>query len=407
MQIKVKKKSFSSFSFENIIIVLGILVSKSLYYETFGQNILLVLILGLVFLNVFYKTLKKEFYISKKSILLYLLIVLIVFINPNKAMSTSLVFTTALTIALFFTNSIPLSHFTRVFYKFTKFIMIASLFRYFFIFTNIPSFLPDFVSIIGDSYENFIFFGIPKAVGTYFGLLRNNGLWWEPGAFQVIINLAFLLGLLFKNVTKKDYFLFLFVILTTLSTAGILIFSILSFIYFSSNLNYKLIVFFLLLIAPIISLSSYYQDYYQNVIVNKLDLENPSANSRFNDATLALRLFSAYPVIGTGMGNVEIFEEYKEKYKYGTRSNGVLNLLAYLGILSIVIFIPVFYPGYLKKLDRKEKSLASISLVLIFFTQNFTAILIFPLLIFYGASKYKLSDFQSNLKAKDDLHGNN
>jgi hypothetical protein len=389
MQITIRKISFKSFNFETIITILAILVSKSLYYETFGQNKLLILILGLTLLYVLYKSLKNEFLISKKSILFYLLIVFIIFINPNKAMSTSLVFTLGLTISLFFTSIVPLSHFTTIFYKSVKFIMIASLFRYLIIFTNAPSILPDFISITGEHFSNYIFFGIQNYRGTMLDLIRNNGLWWEPGAFQVIINLAFILGLVFNKVSKKDYFLFLFVLLTTFSTAGIAIFSILSFIYFRKNMNYKLILLFLILVVPVFALSTFYE----TVIESKMSLDHGSSISRFNDATLALRMFSAHPFIGTGMGNLEILNSFTSKYDYGTGSNGILTLLANLGLLSFVIFIQVFYPGYLKKLNKKyEKILVSLSLFLLFFSQNFTIILIFPILIFYGAKKYKHSN---------------
>ena len=386
--MKIKINNFiKAFNFENILIVFGILVSKSLYYETFGQNVLLIFMLGLVCLLGLYRALNNRLSISRKKILLYLLILLVIFIHPDKALSTTLVFTTLLTISLLFTSVIPLSRFTAIFYKFTKFLMIASLFRYLIIYAGIPSFLPDFVSIINNPYTNFVFFGILESQGTFYGILRNNGLWWEPGAFQVIINLAFLLGLVFNKVSKRDYFIFLIVILSTFSTAGIAIFSILSLVYFQNSVNYKVALLFISLMGPVFAFSSYYQ----NVIDSKLSLDNASTNSRYKDLTLELRMFSEYPIIGSGLGNTEIVEEYKARYGYGTGSNGILLLLRNLGLFSILIFIPVFYPGYIKKFDKKGKFLVSTALILIFFTQNFTAILIFPLLTFYGATNYRSS----------------
>tara|TARA_B100000787_G_C16141427_1_gene272179 strand:+ start:125 stop:955 length:831 start_codon:yes stop_codon:yes gene_type:complete len=268
--------------------------------------------------------------------------------------------------------------------------MIASLFRYFFIFANISSFLPDFYSIIGDPYKNFLFFGIHNSQKVFLDILRNNGLWWEPGAFQVIINLAFILGLVFKKISRKDFFLFLIVILTTLSTAGIVVFSLLSFIYLRRNLNFKLIALCCFLIIPILFLSSFYE----TVIESKLSLEHGSSNSRFNDAALALRMFSAHPYIGTGMGNLQILEVFKSKYAYGTGSNGILSLLANLGMLSFIIFIPLFCPGYLINLEKKtDKIIVSLSLFLLFSVQNFTIIPIFATMIFYGIKKYRLINF--------------
>lgn len=390
MQFKIRKINFTNFNFETFIIIFAILVSKSLYYETFGENKLIILILGLTILNVLYKLYRKQFFLLKKSVLLYLLIILVIFINPNAKMSTSLVFTALLTTSLCFTSIIPLSRFTKVFYNLVKFLMIASLFRYLFILINVTSIFPDFISIEGDHYTNFVFFGILEGEHTFFGLLRNNGLWWEPGAFQVIINLAFLLGLAFKRVSKKDYFLFLIVIITTGSTAGILIFLMLSFIYFRKNMNYKLISISLLLIVPFLFLTSFYEI----VVESKLNLDNSSANSRFNDAVVAFKMFLDYPFIGTGMGDIEILKEYTSKHSYGTGSNGILLLLANLGILSFTILIPLIFPGYLIGFNKKiDKIIVSLSLFLIFFTQNCTIMLIFSVVLFYGAKKYKLINF--------------
>tara|TARA_B110000211_G_scaffold231975_1_gene294673 strand:- start:1127 stop:1927 length:801 start_codon:yes stop_codon:yes gene_type:complete len=255
---------------------------------------------------------------------------------------------------------------------------------------NVTSIFPDFISIEGDHYTNFVFFGILEGEHTFLGLLRNNGLWWEPGAFQVIINLAFLLGLAFKRVSINDYFLFLIVIISTASTAGVFIFSLLSFIYFRDNINYKLISIFVLLIVPVLFATSFYEI----VIESKLNLENGSASSRFNDAVVAIKMFLDYPFIGTGMGDIEILEKYTSKFSYGTGSNGLLLLLANLGISSFIIFTPLIFPGYLKGFNKKiDKIIVSLSLFLIFFTQNFTIMLIFSIMIFYGVKKYKLINF--------------
>ena len=383
-------------NFKNSIIVLSIILSKSLYYETFGDNKLIILLLSLAVLSILYKTYKRQFFLPIKSILLYLFIILIVFINPNAKMSTSLVFLGLLTISLWFTTIINLSHFTRVFYNLTKFLMIASLFRYLVILIGLSSFLQDFISIEGNHYSNFLLFGIQNEERTFISLIRNNGLWWEPGAFQVIINLAFLLGLVFKRVTTRDFFLFLIVIFSTASSAGILVFSLLSFIYFRQNINFKLITISLIILVPFLLFTSFYEI----VIESKFSTENASFTSRFNDASVALKMFSDNPIIGTGFGDIEILSKYVSKYSYGTGSNGILLLLANLGIMSLIIIAPLIFPGYLNGFNNKiDKIVISLSILLIFFSQNFTIMLIFSLMIFYGAKKYKLTDF---INSKDE-----
>lgn len=124
-----------------------------------------------------------------------------------------------------------------------------------------------------------------------------------------------------------------------------------------------------------------------NLIRKGFDVRNLS---HVWNATFALKIFSDNPIIGIGLGNTEILEEYKSRYDYRTGSNGILNLLTYFGIMSFIIFVPTFF----KCFYRKERILGTVSIFLIFFTQNFTTILIFPILLFYGASKYRLSDYQ-------------
>ena len=155
-------------------------------------------------------------------------------------------------------------------------------------------------------------------------------------------------------------------------------------------MNYKLIFLLLLLILPVLTLSTFFE----TVIESKISLDHGSTNSRFNDATLALRMFSAHPFIGTGMGNLEILSDFTSKYASGTGSNGILSLLANLGLLSFAIFIPLFAPGYLVYIDGTiDKIMFCASLLLLFLTQNFTIILIFSIMIFYGAKKYKRFNF--------------
>ena len=207
------KNIYNKFTFENFVILLSILVSKSLYYETYGENSLLIILLILVLYKFFTKS--KKYYLNKNSLVFYLFAVFAIFINTNAKLSTSLVFFTCITISLFFTNTISLSKFSNVLYEIMKFIMIFSLLRYIVIFLNIPSIIPDFKNIIGETYNNYIFFGVRnfnETIITRFNLIRNNGLWWEPGAYQVFINLAFALGFINNKVSKKDYIIFLLVL---------------------------------------------------------------------------------------------------------------------------------------------------------------------------------------------------
>lgn len=383
--MRLNAKALSS-SFQTLIAVTAILVSKSLYYETFGQNILVLIVLFLVLAYVIREAILDSFKISLSSLIFYICLVLVILINPNKALSTSILLITSITTSLLFVNVIPLSKFTDVLYGIMKLLMISSLFRYFIIVLDVPSLLPVFTSIMGVNYKNYILFGVLENPGTYFNLIRNNGLWWEPGAFQVMINLSFLLGLAFKKISNKDYLLYLIVIISTFSSAGLVIFCILSFIYFRNRLNKKFLILLMIVCIPILISTAFVE----NVIINKFTLENASAKSRFNDLTLALQIFKDYPVLGIGAGNTEIVEDYKLVYDYGTGSNGIFYLITNFGLFSVLFLFPTLYPNYKILFQKRDRLLIYLSLVLIFFTQNFSIILIYSIMHQYGLKNNEL-----------------
>jgi hypothetical protein len=57
-----------------------------------------------------------------------------------------------------------------------------------------------------------------------------NGLWWEPGAFALFINLAVIFTIINDELTLKRYILFAIIILFISSTTGSIVFLLLSLI---------------------------------------------------------------------------------------------------------------------------------------------------------------------------------
>ena len=232
------------------IVLISLLVSKSLYYETFGQNILL-LFLFLSLIILLYTRAKKK--ISTKKILFLILVFFWIFLNPGTKFTTASVFLLSLINATLITELIDFKYFSLTFFRIIKFLILFSFLRYLILFFSIESPFLDFVSILGDKYSNFLVFGIPETSAsislTFFQTLRNNGLWYEPGAFQIFINLGFLFGIINNKITFKVYIVFLIGILSTVSTAGIIIFIILTYYYIDFSLMKIVFSFIFLLLV--------------------------------------------------------------------------------------------------------------------------------------------------------------
>jgi hypothetical protein len=84
-----------------------------------------------------------------------------------------------------------------------------------------------------------------------YGIPRNCGFAWEPGPFSILLNLAIYFNLAYKKESYKSYstLLFIFALITTFSTTGLLIFlfSIIYRLLLKSNKPQYLFLLFLLL----------------------------------------------------------------------------------------------------------------------------------------------------------------
>lgn len=375
-----------------VIVLLSILLSKSLYYESYGNNILLVFLSIIMIVYFLFIQSKSKVLFPKTYIFIVLVLFCMILINPNTSLKTMGVFFAMSFIALLISSTIQFENYAILFFRIMMFLMAVSFLRYFFIFLDIPPFLPPFHSIINDKYQNFIFFGTLSG-GVFFNTLRNNGLWWEPGALQTFINIAFIFGLILKKINFKNYLFFAISIITTFSTTGVIVFVLLSIIYFR-NFQFKkktifIIAFFLVAITTIISANVF------EVILSKFNPTSAnyaSLSSRVSDLLIDFNIYKDYPIIGSGLGNLKLRNKYTEEFARhamgatGTDSNGLSTLIEMLGIFSFLIIIPFLFPKYTKNYRKVDRFLISSTLLIMFSAENFSFTLIFMILFAYSFS---------------------
>ncbi len=388
MLTKLETKGYSSRDF--FIVLVTILLSKSLYYETYGANFLLIpfffLLAFIIIPNI------KNFKVDK-TILLYSFSLLgLTLMNLDQSFTQWLVLLIRMLITVMIIHLISFERFSNAFIRIMLILSVISWFGLIIIHYNIQSPLPAFTSVHyiedvqGRILRNFIFFGVDESFPKY-GIHKTSGLWWEPGAFQVFVNLALAFSLINNTITGKRYIIFLITILASLSTTGIVAFSLLSIIYFKKYFKIKSsILYSIPLLALIYGVIFVTPEIYAK-------LTSFSFMSRYYDVLISIHLFSENIFLGYGYGSqvenarpyaMEIIDPELYPFIVPAGTDGITMFIAQVGILGFIFMIPLLYPKYFQHLDLYIRILISLSLFLIFNTQHFTHMLIFIVLIFYG-----------------------
>lgn len=379
-------------AFDVALVFLAVLLSKSLYFESFSNNIILLpfFICSLAMIITSNK-------INVRLLLFFLIFIFVILINGEVRIYSFVSLMMRLWIAIFLVSYLSFETFTKIFTDLVLVVGVVSLLTFPIIFFDIDSPLPDFIAIDGRYLRNFLFFGVSENFIEY-KIYRNSGLWWEPGAFQIFVMLGFFFSIINKEVSKSKYFLFLVVIFSTHSTAGIFLFFFLSiYLIFqkASLLQINILLLFFVFAVVFILVPEIYDKFNGDGF--------HSASSRISDVLISFELLINNLWFGYGYGNqIEVAIPFGEKLLgYGnyhslskpTGSDGLTMFISQVGIFGVLLLLPFLFPSYIKKYHFLTRVYFSVFLFLLFNTQNFVFFLIFEILFFYGAK-----DFLSNGK---------
>lgn len=380
------------YSYKEFFIVLScILLSKSLYYESYGNNLLL----GVFLVFLFFSYKPTSIKINKWVILYCLFFIILVSLNSESNPRSLLVLLLRLSIAVYVVHILDFKQFSLIFNKIILFLILVSLFSVLVIYFNIPSPLPDFVAIDGRPLRNFIFFGVWEST-IFHSVYRNSGIFWEPGAFQIFINLAFIFSIVNNTMSIKRYFVFLFGIVSTVSTTGVIAFILLSPVFWFSIINksrFKALYIGAASLFIVISFSFILPFILTKFSGGESGEASVSFLSRYYDFVISLNIFYDNFSLGYGFGS-----QVKNAITYGREFFGVLEyervrpsgadgltmFLAQCGVFSVILLFPFLFPKYYRGHGILTRLIITASLIIIFNTENFTFILIFSLLSLYG-----------------------
>ena len=371
------------------LVLMVILFSKSIYFSSFGiqANLLLIPLFLFTVTVIFFS--KEPLIISKYIIGYILLFLLLVLVNTESRHEAIAPLSLRLLIAGAIVSYISFKNFSLIYISIVKFLALTSLLTWVVVYLDIGSIFPNFTSFGTREFTNYILFGVISD-GTQ--LYRISGLWWEPGAFQLFINIAYMFEIINnRKISYKKFLLYCIFISGVGSTTGVIVFLLLSAAHFFKNRNYifPVIIFFSIFLVILISFNIAGFDKFDSSSTSY-----ESFSSRYLDAVISFNMFIDNIFIGYGYGALDKYIPYGvnligyDAYysgggePYGT--SGILMLVAQCGVLMIVFLLPVFIPKFASHLPLVSRILISLSILILFNTENLAYFLIFTVLLLYG-----------------------
>lgn len=376
------------------LVLISIIASKSLYFEMFGDNKIVV---GVFFVTILIFVLRKAK--AKFSVVLFsYAFFFVTILSFDVRLSSSALMLMKIVLALLLASLVRVEFFTLYFSKIIKIIATVSLLSYPIIFFQFGSPIFEFISTDERTHSNFILFAVTNNHIQH-QVYRINGLWWEPGAFHVFFTLSFLFDYLFNRLNRKLTVYYLLVSFLIGSTTGIISIGLILISKKISIINVSNIVSLILIVVAAIFIALGLN------IMEKFDLETSvSLLSRYNDFIISYNMFLENPIFGYGYGTqvekaipygIELigYDNYFSLAK-PTGADGVTMFIAQVGLFGLPFILLLLFPNYgTVNLSKMGRATVALAILITFNTQNFTYQLMFNVLIVYSflSWKYKIN----------------
>ncbi len=230
---------------------------------------------------------------------------------------------------------------------------------------------------------------------TLSGFQRNQSIFWEPGAFQVFLTIAYIFEIT-NEAPPRKYVLFIFLLslVSTVSTTGIIVAAALLIYTLGGNNNNTKIIKILLascfLMIGFYLLIPFLPDHWHYTLIDKIRMlfnyrtnANDSAITRVYSIIYPFSEFVKHPFIGLGEAGVSRIVRITRKTDVFTSTP--VNWITRYGILYALLI----YSGYIKFFVKISKSkLYGVALFLIMaisaFSETVDRNIVLLALFFYG-----------------------
>lgn len=174
-------------------------------------------------------------------------------------------------------------------------------------------------------------------------LIRNMGLFWEPGAFQTYLVFAILFEKYKYNLSRPiRIFVFMLAIISTWSTVGIINLFLLTIVIVIESKCKICVIIYAFLLAIIFMFYEYLPEVIKHFIFGKIydfiflnSTEVTSASVRYDSTIYPFYAFLSHPFIGIGYVGLE----KSIPTAHSMTTNTILNWFAVYGIIYGSIFI--------------------------------------------------------------------
>ncbi len=191
-------------------------------------------------------------------------------------------------------------------------------------------------------------------------ILRNQCLYWEPGVFQIIMNLYLYMILIERNEPYKKAIIPGLLVISTFSTTGLVImFIILAISIKKKKIKLSLRTYFIILMSLVLLTPFVYSNIRDKITSNN----NPSAALRTYDLLMGVTIIKNNPIIGIGMDsqqfrkqstNLKLLGFNLANYKVRTRgnTNTIISIAMMLGLPVLLLFLLTLYRQRLFKANK-------------------------------------------------------
>lgn len=216
-------------------------------------------------------------------------------------------------------------------------------------------------------------------------VMRNYGMFWEPGAFSVFLCIALYFELFYFKPKYSRVILYVITIATTFSTLGVVCMLVLLIgVFAKGNRRTKsrikgLVVFILIIGAVYIAVDG---EHFLNQVFGKIINPNDSAKTRYNAIIYPFEAFTSSPIFGIGLNE---FLKLLESKCNGMATFTYLNCAAIYGILWGLI--PMY--GGMRFFSKNvngiiDKVIIILFSIVLFSTEAFEQITVFYVWVLYG-----------------------